>query len=230
MDKIVTIIRKSNDLVVLVSRTRYNFVPNLENLSKEIIYQLTNYYDSIESPIESISIKLLPNKNNIIYAWNYLQNIKIINKETLKQILIILLETQIDPCQVNNKLEILNLDFEELIIKPTAAHPRAYKGTKYKPPKAKQTLEINLCPYLSDEKNIYLILRKLEKFKTEVLEELIKINYHSEKLLKIDKNIWFKIDPNIIAHPKLIETNYKFPSLFIKYILPLIKMLTLSKY
>jgi len=223
MDKIVTIIRKSNDLVVLVSRTRYNFVPNLENLSKEIIYQLTNYYDSIESPIESISIKLLPNKNNIIYAWNYLQNIKIINKETLKQILIILLETQIDPCQVNNKLEILNLDFEELIIKPTAAHPRAYKGTKYKPPKAKQTLEINLCPYLSDEKNIYLILRKLEKFKTEVLEELIKINYHSEKLIKIDKNIWFKIDPNIIAHPKLIETNYKFPSLFIKYILPLIK-------
>ncbi len=223
MDKIVTIIRKANSLGVLVSRAKYSFVPNLENLTNETTYQLTNYYECIELPIESININLLPNKNNIIFAWNYLKNIKIISKETLKQILIILLETQIDPYQINNEIETLNWDFEEPIIKPTAAHPRAYKGTKYKPPKSKQMLDINLCPYLCDEKNIYLVLAKLEKFKTEVLEELIKIGYDREILLKVDKNIWFKLDSNVITHPEIIENNYKFPPLFIKYILPLLK-------
>lgn len=84
-------------------------------------------------------------------------------------------------------------------------------------------MDMNLCPYLCDEKNIYLILGKLEKLKTQVLEELVKIGYNKEKLLKIDKNIWFKLDPNVITHPELIENNYKLPPLFIKYILHLLK-------
>lgn len=221
MDKIVTIIRKKNDLAVLVSRAKYSFVPNLENLGTEITYQLTNYYECVESPIESVNIKLLPNKSNIIVAWNYLKNVQIINKETLKQILIILLETQIDPCQINKELEILNWDFTESIIKPTASHPRAYKGTKYKPPKSKQLIKMNLCPYLCDEKNIYLILGKLEKLKTQALEELVKIGYDREQLIKINKKLW--LNPNIITYPELIENSYKFPPLFIKYFLPLLK-------
>lgn len=84
MDKIVTIIRKNNDLAVLVSRAKYSFVPNLENLSTEITYQLTNYYECVESSIEPLNIKLLPSKSNIIFAWNCLKNVQIINKETLK--------------------------------------------------------------------------------------------------------------------------------------------------
>lgn len=96
MDKLVSIIRKPDELVALISRPRCEFKVTLSSSIDNSFSDLANHYECVETPLEVITNKLCPKKDKILSAWNYIKKVQILNEILLTQILLILLETQID--------------------------------------------------------------------------------------------------------------------------------------
>ncbi len=185
MDKLVTIIRKPSGLFALISQARYKFKITLQDSKENSLKELANYYECLELPLKSLDKKLFPTKDKLLNTWEYLSKVDRFDEKTLAQTSLILQNTQLDPFTELFDLPALNLELPEKVVKPSAAHPRAYQGTKYQPPKTKQFKEVNLHSYLCDEKNVNIILKQFN--------------------LTLEKEI-------------------KFPKVFIKYLLPLLKV------
>ena len=160
MDKLVTIIRKPSGLFALVSQAKYKFKITLQDSKGNSLKELANYYECVELPLKLLDKKLFPTKDKLLNAWDYLSKVREFDEKTLARTSLILQESQLDPFIELFDLPVLNLEQSEKILKPSAAHPRAYQGTKYQPPKTKQFKEINLHPYLCDEKNVNIILKQ----------------------------------------------------------------------
>jgi len=58
----------------------------------------------------------------------------------------------------------LSLERERATWRPTAAHPRAYKGTKDRPPKPRMPARVDLRPHLANPRDVNALVRRLAPF------------------------------------------------------------------
>ena len=116
-------------------------------------------------------------------AWQALRAIENADADALFHVLIVLLETTVEAEQMP-ALPPLTWGTQEAIPlrKPTAAHPRAFQGTKYQPPKIKTPASAELRPYLCDAKSIALILTRLRPFWPDVMTRLEQAGYDARLL------------------------------------------------
>jgi hypothetical protein len=138
MDCLVSIIRKPHGLVALVSRVLRHLDPANDVPATLGINSNLGLYEIIESPLELLTSSLFPQKDELIASWNYLSCVDELNAEVLFHILVVVINTVWEPLE--SEFVLPNLPPENItkqVIKPTATNPRAYKGTKYKPPKPK---------------------------------------------------------------------------------------------
>jgi hypothetical protein len=210
--------------MALVNRVRYKFDFSTEALSTMGIDSQESLYEIVESPLELLAPSLFAKKEQLIASWNYLGCVDELNAETLFHVLVILIETAPDLLESEITLQSLPVDSSKQVIKPTAAHPRAYKGTKQKPPKPKVFSKIDLRLYLCDRKHQNQVLLRLSKHWVDALKQLERVGYDIHSLSSIPTED-FILDPYYAFHHNLHVTinTPELPILFHRYLLGSLK-------
>lgn len=149
MDTLIGIIRENGGLTVRL--VRQNAFPNFE--SHEAVAQAASkssaWYEIVECPLDALEPALFPNKAQLWEAWEAFSHVSEVNAEMLAALRLVLAETVLGKPSSEALLPLsLGTELPEQRIKPTAAHPRAYQGTKYKPPKEKVSAPTDLRPFL----------------------------------------------------------------------------------
>lgn len=94
-------------------------------------------------------------------AWTALERVSEWNEATLAHVLTMLRET-VPSSEMPGDLPTLGPEVQALPApRATAAHPRAYRGTKYRPPKPRQPQRIDLRPYLLSRRHTEQVLELL---------------------------------------------------------------------
>jgi hypothetical protein len=143
MDCLVSIIRKPDGLVALVSRVLRHIDPANDVPATLGIDSGSGLYEIIESPLELLTSSLFIKKDELTASWNYLSCVDELNTETLFHILVVVINTIWEPLESDFVLPNLpSKNITKQVVKPTAANPRSYQGTKYKPPKPKVIFQL----------------------------------------------------------------------------------------
>ncbi|MEZ5352948.1 MAG: hypothetical protein R2762_09960 [Bryobacteraceae bacterium] len=93
---------------------------------------------------------LYPSREAIGWAWAALAAVRSPDSEALASLDLVLRETVPD-CEAEGNSRVLPAGWgtPPATRRPTVAHPRAFKGTKYRPPKQRQSAAVDLRPFLS---------------------------------------------------------------------------------
>jgi hypothetical protein len=169
MDCLINIIRKPHGLVVLVSRVLAHIDRENDIFSMLSVNSTLGLYELVEYPLELLMPSLFTKKDELIASWNYLSCIEELNAETLFHILVVVINTVGEPLESELAVPALPSDISRQVLKVTAANPRAYKGTKYKPPKLRVISSVDLRLYLCDRKHQNQLLLRLSKYWGEAL-------------------------------------------------------------
>src|SRR5512139_443651 len=110
-------------------------------------------------------------KDLLLRSWEALRAVETLNVEITACVLYILAETS--TVSMTNSTEIPSLipDYPPSPCRPTAAHPRAFRGTKHKPPKHPKPELVNLHQCLCSIAEEGRLLARLAPF----LEDAIKL-------------------------------------------------------
>lgn len=157
MEKLIAIIRTPTQLLASISRFKHQFQLSLEKLDGNSLAELNDLYEVVKIPLNQVSSKLYAHKERLLTSWQYLTDVKTLDQNALLHTLIVLLETDFFINEQPSTLSLSPFELEVKAFKPTAANPRAYKGTKDRPPKQKSVINIDLRPYLCDVQGPTLI-------------------------------------------------------------------------
>jgi hypothetical protein len=106
---------------------------------------LSNYYEIVTVPFTELSPNFKQPFQHLDHSWNHLEKVNHWNETTLFHILVVLLETAPICSNQNSDLPTLNFNTQVEPPKKTAANPRGYRGTKYKPTKPKGDWRKSIC-------------------------------------------------------------------------------------
>lgn len=223
MESLISILRKPDGLTALLSHRAEDLEPDAdEPTAPRILRRIDNLYQVVERPLDETSTPGDERQRRALASWNVLGAVRSMDAATLFHVLIVLLETvrgDIESAAVLPPLP----EPEETAKqpKPTAAHPRAYQGTKYKPPKPRSFEPINLRPYLCDPHGEKQILAALGSYRASALEMLVKAGYKADNL----ETLLPQCDPYCVVHHDGPRTGSldKLPPTFRTYILPLLR-------
>ncbi|NQZ58183.1 MAG: hypothetical protein HRT88_12055, partial [Lentisphaeraceae bacterium] len=123
-------------------------------------------------------------EERLLHSWDYISHLSKWDGEALYHIFIILFETELYLYPQDQQNPLIEFVQEIQKAKATAANPRAFKGTKYQPPKQRADKLFDLRQYLCDCKSITKILQRLWEFKDEAFVRLGEL-YSNEKLVLI---------------------------------------------
>lgn len=126
-------------------------------------------YEEEVAPLGDVSNTLAPGKESLLHSWRTLGSVDALNGEAMACVLHVLNETVADPCADPGDASALVIDEPPLSHRPTAAHPRAYRGTKYKPPKQPKAAHVDLRPYLCSGLDPGPLLARLDPFFKEAV-------------------------------------------------------------
>lgn len=227
MEKLIAIIRTPTELLASISRFKHQFQLSLEKLDGNSLAELNDLYEIVKIPFDQISPKLYAYKERLLSSWKYLADVKTLDLNVLLHTLIVLLETDFFIKEQQHTLSLRPLEIEVKAFKPTAANPRAYKGTKDRPPKQKSVINIDLRPYLCDVQGPTLILQRLKEHLPKALKLLSKYGYDQALLDNIAHSLSeenYQFNSYHLLHLSKNNLNQqKLPELFIQYFLPLLK-------
>lgn len=164
-DHLVAILRKPDEIVALVHRRAVPFEPPLMQ-AEGCLYAGSTDSPYIEEvvPLASASEALVANKALLVRSWEALASVKDLNEEVLGAVLHVLMLTLPDPAVDTSGVAPLRFATPSDPTRPTAAHPRAYRGTKYKPPKRARPAPMDLRPHLCVPANEARLLKKLHPY------------------------------------------------------------------
>lgn len=101
----------------------------------------------------------------------------------------------------------------------TAAHPRAYRGTKHKPPRARRADPLDLRPYLADPAQLRLVLQAFAPAFEGAREGLLASGVREDRIGVLGEAISAGVDPLIAYHVGRIRKRIT-SDLFRTHILP----------
>jgi hypothetical protein len=224
MEKLVSVIRQPERMVALISRPKYKFKLSLDQPAGNTPAQLSNFYETIECPLTSVSIRLYPDKEQLLASWQYLSNVTALNAETLFHTLVILIETQLNFSAGGLPIPALNFNGHGT----ASAYSPAHRRTKKRPLRPSMPEPLNFCTYLCDRKSVKVILQNLSQYWQAALELLREAGYETSALSAIGGNKLHLVDLYYAYHHSSIafSARERLPQAFIKYLLPLLKGLS----
>jgi len=157
MNRLIGIIRDNGALTARLARQ--SMAPDFG--AREAVAQAAKaggWYEIVECPLDALEPALFPKKAQLRSAWEALGHVSGPMDGTHADLRLTLVETVLGRPSPE-ALPPLALGPETLKprVKPTAAHPRAYQGTKHKPPKGKAALPSDLRPALCETKRLGLL-------------------------------------------------------------------------
>jgi hypothetical protein len=169
MERFLGLVRRSSGIVALFSTVN-------ESLKNAAPWSDLQPYAIAEKRLESVDKKTYERNQLLLEAWNSLASVRSLGDKTLADCLIIILETLPDQSLEDAEPSLLAISDHEREVKPTAAHPRAFKGTKIRPPKDAVDWH-NLQTMLSTIRGTNYLLEKLESHRSQALIRLGKAGY-----------------------------------------------------
>lgn len=125
--------------------------------------------------LANVPIETAPGRDSLIASWDKIRAVESFNSEITACVLHILNETVADPFAGSTDVCISALDESSRPCHPTAAHPRAYRGTKYRPAKRPKVGPIDLHSILCSVFDFEPLFTMFDKFLDEANERLNKI-------------------------------------------------------
>jgi hypothetical protein len=144
-EKLICILRQPRELSVVVSARREAFAHPKSSDSQ--LPDLDPYIEAVR-PLASAPLCKSEPLATLTQSWEALGAVSRFDAQDLHHVLNVLIHTLPD-VPATTDVPPLRIEAAPLPPKPTAAHPRAFHGTKTQPPKARQRLPIDLRPYLS---------------------------------------------------------------------------------
>ncbi len=132
---LISIIRHRDGLKALLCHQETKFIPPDDIYSynfkkfKPAVYQISTL------PLEKLKGSLCPNKKRLLECHQKLQKVRKISDEVIQASIYLLEQTVPADDFFNLKSTGFTIPHEIVKPKPTAKNPRAFKGTKHKPPK-----------------------------------------------------------------------------------------------
>lgn len=169
MEKLIGILRRPDGLYALILREESETKIRPEDLGERLDWEACRFHIT-EQPLESIRTV---QSRHLQDAWKHLQCVVKPDTQTLAQVMRVLGETIAPdlPVAVLPALEWEGTN-HNASIHPTAAHTRAYRGTKYQPPKAKVPPAVDLRPYLCDRRGVSMLRHSLKRYRQEAIRLL----------------------------------------------------------
>ncbi len=130
----------------------------------------------------------------LLGAWQRLAVVGSLDATVLRDVFIVLIETLPAP-GVESPEHPPQLDSQEekRTYRATAAHPRAYRGTRDRPPKRRGPERVDLRPYLISNKNRNAVLTRLRHFCPDAQRLLVVEGYLEDKVdtlqIPVDGNL-----------------------------------------
>jgi hypothetical protein len=136
MTHLISIVRRSNELTALVTKRVEGEAGGIEL----VWVRLAELKESI-----------YPEKERLLESWGPLGEIAAVDEQTLYDLFVVLLETVPDPSSAKN-VSPLPVEWNSVPVPPkaTRAHPRAFKGTKFQPPKPGRLPQTDMRPHMCD--------------------------------------------------------------------------------
>ena len=222
MERLIAVLRRPEEPVVLTSRSRFVFsdIPGEHTDGR-----LDSFYEIVETPLFEVNETLYPARNRLLESWIKLVRVREWNDETLFHLMVVLLETAPVYPKLNTAPQPLNLSDGLRPFKPTAANPRAYRGTKDRPPKPRRLPAIDLRPHICDPKSLKRILNRLGNCFESAAGRLSEIGYHDLSSIKWDVTKADAFDP-YMRYYHSDASHYpavRLPKDFTTFILPYLK-------
>jgi len=227
MDRIISIIRENSQLYALKVRQTGDFAIPVIVEDSEKAPSLPEYY-IVKTPLEEIPESLLPHKKRLLASWAELSHYQASDSEALRHLLTVLLETRASFSEGGMPLPDLVPTAQEQTFRATAAHPRAYKGTKTRPPKLRQPEPVDLRPYMDTAHNQNRLIGDSSTHLQKVLELLCQEGYDRERLNFI-LSAPVRVEPYLAYHHGITDgAAPEMPALFSSHLLPLLKALSIE--
>ncbi|MHC9538512.1 MAG: hypothetical protein AB9903_03250 [Vulcanimicrobiota bacterium] len=224
MDRIISIIRENSRLYALKVRQTGDFVIPVIVEDSEKAPSLPEY-DIAKTPLEEIPESLLPHKKRLLASWMELSRYHTSDSEALRHLLTVLLETRASFSEGGMPLPDLVPAAQEQTFRATAAHPRAYRGTKTRPPKLRQPELIDLRLYIDIAHNRNKLLSDFRPHLGKALDLLCRDGYDRERLAFVESSLG-QVEPYLAYHHGITDgVVSEMPSLFSSHLLPLLKSL-----
>lgn len=159
---LVSVLRRSDGLFACRIRRAVAFHPPLPDAeeARRDLTALDPYQESVE-PLEEAR---QPWKS-VLDSWKELGRVRTFDGNALSHLLNVLVHTL--PDESGDDPPPLTFEPEPAAWKPTAANPRAYRGTKDRPLKTKKSRTLDLRPHLSSPRDVNALLLKLAPFRQE---------------------------------------------------------------
>lgn len=154
MERLIGIVRGDGRLTARL--VRQVVVPDFE--SPEAVAQAGDWFEVVERPLQALELHVYPRKVPLLDAWDALGQALPLSEEARAGVDLIMAETVLGSVSVEPGLpSAWELGGQEIRPAPTAAHPRAYRGTKYKPPRARGPAQMDLRPALCGTRRLGLL-------------------------------------------------------------------------
>src|SRR6266516_2856333 len=125
----------------------------------------------------------LPAKPRLCAAWERLCDVAAFDGSVLADVLTVLLSTA--PAAFPDIGPLLRLTSPPPLPRRTAGHPRAFKGTKYRPPKPPKPRALDLRSALCSTRNTYVLLERLWPWRVEALDQLARLRFDEAGLVRL---------------------------------------------
>ncbi len=139
------------------------------------------YFEEIR-PLADVQDTLAYRNRLLLQSWQALQGVTVWNAEVLANVLHVLIDTIADPAADVTDVPTLVVFEPAASPRPTAAHPRAYQGTKYKPPKVPRPGPVDLRPHLCRAGDEGRILERLSSHFDEAVARVERDHSYGEVL------------------------------------------------
>ncbi len=179
----VSVLRRSDGLFVyrIIRREPFAVVLPTSRRPADDLSTLDPYREEI-LPLASTAQANTPVFRSALKSWEALGKIDRLDATILAHLANVLLYSLPDESD-GGKIQPLKLEPEVPVVRPTAANPRAYKGTKDQPPKRKKPVPMDLRPHLSIPRDLHELILRLAPFQSEAAEVLNKEDLQLPPLL-----------------------------------------------
>ena len=219
MDYLLCITRSTTGLEAKISRCQSEFRPPI---SDKPYWQ--NLYKTVLMPFKDIKASAVTRR--LEAAWQRLEFVEKWDAATLTDVLVVLTESVAIDNAASRAIPILRAEPESEPPKPTAAHPRAFRGTKYKPPKLKRPTPVNLQMALCHPTNQAIALQTLWQYREQAIKPLCDLGYETAQVNALMALSIPPAEPNLCLQHSDISPqakSHRFPSTFREEIWPLLR-------
>src|SRR2546426_3871162 len=163
------VVRSEGQLLAVVSQRR------VASAAAALPANAAEHYAVMSVPVRAVDQHLLAGKARLCAAWERVCDVAALDGNVLADVLTVLLSTA--PAAFPDIGPLLRLTAPPSLPRRTAGHPRAFKGTKYRPPKPPRPAALDLRSALCSHRNTYVLLERLWPWRVEALDQLARLRF-----------------------------------------------------